>query len=81
MSKVRALDAPEVFNLVRIFGGRDKIDHSKRFFALFGTRSWIEKDRVPALAHETHFLVPNFSVLKILTICDAHGSHIWLRSW
>ena len=60
----------EVFKLVRIFGRRDTTDHLKRFFALSGTRSSVSKSFVPALAQETHFLVQDFSELKILTKFD-----------
>ena len=73
---VFTVDARGVFNLVRIFAGRTQPDHLKRFFALFGTRSWIEKDRVPALAQETRFLVQNFSNFKILTKFDGYR-----RAW
>ena len=61
---------PKVFHLVRIRTCGKTFDHLTRFSALFGTRSSFSKDRVPALAHKTHFLVPDFSSLKILTICD-----------
>ena len=60
----------EVFKLVRIFGRRDTTDHLKRVFALSGTRSSVSKSFVPALAQETHFLVQDFSELKILTKFD-----------
>ena len=60
----------EPSNLARIFAGLTQPDHLKRFFALFGTRSLFPKDPVPALAQETHFLVPNFSEFKILTEFD-----------
>ena len=68
----RALGEPS--NLFRIIAGRTQPDHLKRFFALFGTRSSVSKDRVPALAHETHFLVPNFSNFKILTKFDGFST-------
>ena len=60
----------EPSNLVRIFADWTQPDHLKRFFALFGTRSLVPKSLVPALAHETRFLVQNFSKFKILTKFD-----------
>ena len=61
--------------MVRIFASRTQPDHLKRFFALFGTGFSFPKNPVPALAQETHFLVQNFSELKILTKFDG----FWLR--
>ena len=70
-SPTRPLQPPKLRYLVRIFADRKEPDHLKRFFALFGTRSSLRKSSVPAHAHETHFLVQNFSDLKILPNFDA----------